>query len=100
MADDRTLVIRNRDKDRVLELVWGRLTAEVGELPYFADPEKYLTISGGQERSRSMVKVQDGCDSHFTYCIIPRARGRSRSLHPDEVVRRVRSLVTEVTPRW
>ena len=42
-----------------------------------------------------MVKAQDGCDSHCTYCIIPRARGRSRSLPPADVVRRVQALVRE-----
>jgi threonylcarbamoyladenosine tRNA methylthiotransferase MtaB len=95
LADGRTLVIRNRDKDRVVALVQGRLEQTTGELAYFADAEKYLEVSGGQERSRSMVKVQDGCDSHCTYCIIPRARGRSRSVAPDAVLRRVRSLTSE-----
>jgi threonylcarbamoyladenosine tRNA methylthiotransferase MtaB len=42
-----------------------------------------------------MVKVQDGCDSHCTYCIIPRARGRSRSLAVRDVVARVDALVRE-----
>jgi len=95
LGDERTLVIRNRDKDRVLTLVEGRLGHEPAELPFHGDAEKYLEVSGGQERSRSMVKVQDGCDSHCTYCIIPRARGRSRSLSPAEVIRRVDALVRE-----
>jgi threonylcarbamoyladenosine tRNA methylthiotransferase MtaB len=42
-----------------------------------------------------MVKAQDGCDSHCTYCIIPRARGRSRSVPVDDVVLRVQALVDE-----
>jgi threonylcarbamoyladenosine tRNA methylthiotransferase MtaB len=95
LAGERTLVVRNRDKDRLLALVEGRLHGGVPDLPSFSDLEKYLDLSGGQERARAMVKAQDGCDSHCTYCIIPRARGRSRSLPPEEVVRRVRSLVRE-----
>jgi threonylcarbamoyladenosine tRNA methylthiotransferase MtaB len=95
LADDGTLVVRNRDKERLLDLVDGKLQRATTELPYFADAEKYLEVGGGQDRSRAMVKVQDGCDSHCTYCIIPRARGRSRSVHPDDVVRRVDSLVHE-----
>jgi threonylcarbamoyladenosine tRNA methylthiotransferase MtaB len=95
LADDRTMVIRQRDKDRLLPLVEGRLRRSLPELPYFSDPEKYLAVSGGQERSRAMVKAQDGCDSHCTYCIIPRARGRSRSVAPADVVRRVQGLVAE-----
>jgi threonylcarbamoyladenosine tRNA methylthiotransferase MtaB len=70
----------------------GRSTPD---LPHFAELEKYIDASGGQERTRAMVKAQDGCDSHCTYCIIPRARGRSRSLTPEDVLTRVRSLVAE-----
>jgi threonylcarbamoyladenosine tRNA methylthiotransferase MtaB len=95
LAGDGTLVVRNRDKDRLLSLVEGRLNRAPHDLPSFVDVEKYLDMSGGQERARAMVKVQDGCDSHCTYCIIPRARGRSRSLAPGDVIRRVRALQQE-----
>lgn len=44
-------------------------------------------------RSRTLVKVQDGCDQHCTYCVVPLARGRSRSLPLAEVVRRVEESV-------
>jgi threonylcarbamoyladenosine tRNA methylthiotransferase MtaB len=44
-------------------------------------------------RTRGFVKVQDGCDSHCAYCIIPTVRGRARSRPAgailDEVARRV-----------
>ena len=33
-----------------------------------------------QGRTRPFVKIQDGCNAHCTYCIVPLARGRSRSL--------------------
>lgn len=95
LATASTLVVRNRDKDRVVALVNARLGRSAGDLTYFADPDKYLARRGGQERTRATVKVQDGCDSHCTYCIIPRARGRSRSLPVSDVIRRVRTLVAE-----
>lgn len=40
-------------------------------------------------RTRTYIKIQEGCDANCSYCIIPSVRGRSRSLPPDEVVRRV-----------
>jgi threonylcarbamoyladenosine tRNA methylthiotransferase MtaB len=95
LADDRTLVIRNRDKDRVVALVDGRLRRVTPDSPSFSEIEKYIEVSGGQERTRAMVKAQDGCDSHCAYCIIPRARGRSRSVPAREIVRRVQALVDE-----
>ena len=33
-----------------------------------------------RERTRATLKIQDGCDNYCTYCIVPHARGRSRSL--------------------
>ena len=34
----------------------------------------------GPERTRGLLKVQDGCNAHCAYCIVPSTRGRSRSL--------------------
>jgi threonylcarbamoyladenosine tRNA methylthiotransferase MtaB len=45
-----------------------------------------------RERSRAFCKVQDGCDAACTYCIVPRARGRSRSLPLTEVRRALARL--------
>jgi len=43
-------------------------------------------------RSRALLKVQDGCDHHCSFCVIPSVRGRSRSLDPGEIVARARDL--------
>ena len=45
------------------------------------------------DHTRAFVKVQEGCDAHCAYCIIPQARGPSRSVRPVEVVRQVEKLV-------
>lgn len=45
------------------------------------------------DRTRAYVKVEDGCDSKCSYCIIPRARGRVRSKPLDAVIDEVRYLV-------
>lgn len=44
------------------------------------------------ERTRAYLKIQDGCDLRCAYCIIPTVRGASRSLEPDEVLRRIARL--------
>lgn len=46
---------------------------EAGE-PFYCSP-----ISGFNERTRAIVKIEDGCDRFCSYCIIPKARGRVRS---------------------
>ena len=42
-------------------------------------------------RTRPGVKIQDGCDNRCTYCIVWKARGRGRSLSPDEVLAGIRA---------
>ncbi len=43
--------------------------------------------------TRAYVKIQDGCDNFCSYCIIPYARGNSRSRNKDEIVHEIDSLV-------
>ncbi len=45
------------------------------------------------ERTRFFLKIQDGCDDFCAFCIIPYARGKSRSLSPDRVIDQIRTLV-------
>ena len=53
----------------------------------------FAPIHGGEGgHTRPVLKIQDGCDSRCSYCIIPQVRGRSRSLAPDRVVEEIRKL--------
>jgi threonylcarbamoyladenosine tRNA methylthiotransferase MtaB len=49
-------------------------------------------VFGSHSRSRPYLKVQDGCNLRCSYCIVPLARGNSRSLPLDEVVRRAQAI--------
>jgi len=42
--------------------------------------------------TRPTLKIQDGCDSHCAYCVIPRVRGKSRSLPPEIVLHQINQL--------
>ncbi len=44
------------------------------------------------ERTRAYVKIEDGCENHCAYCIIPAARGRVRSKDPAEILCEVKRL--------
>jgi len=44
-------------------------------------------------RTRAFVKIQEGCDNHCSYCIVPRARGHQRSLSTEEILDEIRRLV-------
>jgi len=45
------------------------------------------------DRTRPILKIQDGCNNRCSYCVIPFVRGRSRSLEPGAVIDEVRKLV-------
>jgi threonylcarbamoyladenosine tRNA methylthiotransferase MtaB len=49
-------------------------------------------------RTRAFVKVQDGCDCHCAYCIIPAVRGPARSRPAGAIVNEVRRRVTQGQP--
>ncbi len=88
------LVIGNREKSRLLETL-TRL--DDPEKIYVSDIRAHdtvepLCLSGFEQRSRAFVQIQNGCDAFCSYCIIPYARGRSRSVKIDDVVRQVEKL--------
>lgn len=90
------LVVANSHKmqiPRLLEAHFkGTLESRVFKSNIFRKDD--LEAGGGVEKNhtRAFVKIQDGCNSFCSYCIIPYARGKSRSLTIDELVRRVNEL--------
>jgi len=46
---------------------------------------KPMPVDGFRGKARAFLKVQDGCDNQCAYCIVPKARGPSRSLGPEEI---------------
>jgi len=90
-----SLVIGNEEKQRLLEYLGGEHGAARIEVADIRQAEAVclppLTSFAG--RSRAFVQIQNGCDAFCSYCIIPYARGASRSAGRAEVVHQVQSLV-------
>ena len=51
-----------------------------------------VTETFTSDRTRPFLKIQDGCDAFCTYCIVPYARGGSRSMPMDDVMENIRLL--------
>lgn len=47
------------------------------------------------EKTRAVIKVQDGCDRFCSYCIIPYARGRVRSREPKSIIAEIEKIANE-----
>lgn len=52
-------------------------------------------LCGFEERTRAFLQVQNGCDHRCTFCVIPYARGNSRSVPVDRIAQQVRALVDD-----
>ncbi len=53
---------------------------------------KHIPVPVFGNRTRPVLKIQDGCNAFCTYCIVPYARGKSRSMPLENVMENIRSL--------
>jgi threonylcarbamoyladenosine tRNA methylthiotransferase MtaB len=83
-------VVGNTEKARLVE----RLPAAgpITETPSEGMIEQFAG------HTRAFVKVQEGCDAHCTYCIVPLARGASRSTPVEEVLAQAERLIASGHP--
>lgn len=90
------LIIANSHKGLIPELVQKFYKRELTERTFKSNIFKKddLEAGGGIEQchTRSFLKIQDGCNSFCTFCIIPYARGKSRSIGISDLVARVKEL--------
>lgn len=69
-------------------------TLHGGAVPGTDIPRVFGAYSTG-ERTRSFLKVQDGCNNFCKYCTVPYARGRSRNIPISECVENARKIASE-----
>jgi threonylcarbamoyladenosine tRNA methylthiotransferase MtaB len=69
------------------------LTGDIFEATEFVVPSAASAAGTLDDRTRPVLKIQDGCNQRCSYCVIPFVRGRSRSLPQAEVLHQVQQLV-------
>ncbi len=93
----RLLVAGNDSKDKIvsdlLDLRPGASGIPVGDIGSVSDIAP-LQVSRFEGRTRAYLRVQDGCESFCSYCIVPYVRGRSRSLPLAEVLKQAAAYVS------
>jgi threonylcarbamoyladenosine tRNA methylthiotransferase MtaB len=77
------LIISNSEKESLPDLIKSKLRQTSHE-----------TCEANILRTRSMIKIQEGCDHFCTYCIVPYIRGHERSLPADEIVTEIKSRIS------
>ncbi len=90
------LVVANSHKGQLSQLIRQYYAGQLKERVYKSNIFKKddLEAGGGVEshHTRAFLKIQDGCDSFCTFCVIPFARGKSRSLSVPAITERVNEL--------
>src|SRR2546426_948852 len=78
-----------RSRGNAAPKVGNFLPGDIFEQPAFLSAP---VLGGEGNHPRPTLKIQDGCDSRCSYCVIPFVRWRSRSLPPGEVIREIHRL--------
>ncbi|HWI29288.1 MAG TPA: tRNA (N(6)-L-threonylcarbamoyladenosine(37)-C(2))-methylthiotransferase MtaB, partial [Stellaceae bacterium] len=84
-------VLGNAEKLRAESYTGAAARVAVGALAR-ADAAPASAVDGFDGRARAVLQVQQGCDHRCTFCIIPRGRGRNRSVPIGEIVAQARLL--------
>lgn len=93
------LIIGNNEKKDIIEIIENfkmnqDAITNVSDVMY---QEEYTEFGPTTytEKTRAVIKVQDGCDRFCSYCLIPFARGHIRSRKIDDVIEEVRDIVSK-----
>ena len=75
------------DYEATTKLILGSIkeAAEICDLP----------VQKFGDRSRAYLRIQDGCESFCSYCIVPYTRGPNRSLHPEKALEQAKVFARE-----
>ena len=84
--DEVDLVLGNTEKTTLVRHVIDWAGEEI--VPC-ATGDDVQAISPSAARTRAMVKIQEGCNQVCAYCIVPKVRGRERSIPPHEIVGKI-----------
>ena len=89
-------VLGNNEKKSIVEMIEKYLEKKVKieEVTDVMRQKDYVELGEitYTEKTRAVIKVQDGCDRFCSYCIIPYARGRVRSRKPENVIAEIEKI--------
>lgn len=97
--DDVDIILGTDQKGALLERIgeFGRTGEKISCVAEPGRGRAYEELEGGTtlERTRAVVKIQDGCDQFCSYCIIPYTRGRCRSRDMGSILKEAGRLADE-----
>lgn len=89
------LVVGADRKGELVQLALGAAGGKQGYSCEINEVESFFPAWSSGERTRSFLKVQDGCDYHCAYCTVPLARGHSRNIPVADIVAQAREIAAQ-----
>lgn len=86
-------VVDNDHKSSITSLVDAYFNGEVVTPDSFAKDLFGYDAADETFHTRSLIKIQDGCDNYCTFCIIPKVRGRATSRSKKDILENIRQVV-------
>ncbi|MDD4745694.1 MAG: tRNA (N(6)-L-threonylcarbamoyladenosine(37)-C(2))-methylthiotransferase MtaB [Salinivirgaceae bacterium] len=91
--DGVDIILSNRDKHKVVDFVEKKFVGS--SICDYKDLDEFNSAWSIDDRTRSFLKIQDGCDYFCSYCTIPIARGLSRSDLIKNVIEEAKAIVSK-----
>ena len=79
---EKNKITKNRVETQIEDVMNKKEFVEFGDITF-------------TEKTRAVIKIQDGCDRFCSYCIIPYARGRVRSRKPEHILSEIQKIAKE-----
>ena len=97
--EEINLVLGNNEKKEIVEHVEKYIESNISEVQTEDVMSQREFVEFGDitftEKTRAVIKIQDGCDRFCSYCIIPYARGRVRSRKPEHILSEIQKIAKE-----
>ena len=91
--DEIDIIIGNNEKSEIVKIIEEKQSEKVSDVLHQNEYVEFGTTTF-TEKTRAVVKIQDGCDRFCSYCIIPYARGKVRSRQIENIVEEVKKIAS------
>jgi threonylcarbamoyladenosine tRNA methylthiotransferase MtaB len=85
------IVVDNKHKNRIFDIVEAHLSGEFSDVENFDGDVFGFEAAKETFHTRSIVKIQDGCNNFCSYCIVPYVRGRAVSRPAEDILNNIKT---------
>ncbi|MEG0908815.1 MAG: tRNA (N(6)-L-threonylcarbamoyladenosine(37)-C(2))-methylthiotransferase MtaB [Bacilli bacterium] len=93
--DGVSIVLGNHGKTKILDYIhkYTETKKQIIDVTVLDDKEFECMSLNNFNKTRSFVKIEDGCENFCSYCIIPYSRGKVRSKNVEDVLSEIKTLI-------